>query len=206
MSRIDVLKKHYEPRLAKYSDNSKVLDWENEDAQYKRFIAMTDNIDLTGRTVLDIGCGCGDLYDWLRKQKIDADYSGVDILQKMVVRAEETYPKAAFFCADIFDADFNCAGELCRERFDVTFTSGIFNLNAGNNEAFLRKAIPILAEISAEAFVFNLLDPASPNKDDDYFYFEPDAAIDLASEFAGKIELIQGYLDNDYTLICRKKS
>lgn len=204
MSRIEVLKKHYEPRIAKYSDNSKVLDWENEDAQYKRFAAMTDNIDLAGRSLLDIGCGCGDLYEWFERQNIDADYSGVDILDKMVDRAKETAPRAAFFCADIFDEDFNCRGELCRENFDITYTSGIFNLNVGNNEAFLRKAIPVIAKMSKEAFVFNLLDPSSPDKDDDYFYFKPDAAIELASAFAERIELIQGYLDNDYTLICRR--
>jgi len=204
MSRIDILKKHYEPRLAKYSDNSTVLDWENEDAQYKRFVAMTDNLELSGRTLLDVGCGCGDLYDWMYKQKIEADYCGVDILEQMVERAKDSYPKAVFFCADIFDSNFNCESVLCRERFDVTFTSGIFNLNAGNNEAFLRKAVPVLSAMSNEAFVFNLLDPASPNKDESYFYFEPDAAIELASGFADKISLIQGYLDNDYTLICRK--
>ncbi|MBI9105944.1 MAG: class I SAM-dependent methyltransferase [Spirochaetales bacterium] len=204
MSRIDVLKKHYEPRLEKFSDNSKVLDWENEDAQYKRFIAMTDNLDLSGRSILDVGCGCGDLSAWLKKQNIDADYSGVDILEQMVLRAKNSYPGVVFYCADIFDSEFNCESELCRESFDVTFASGIFNLNAGNNEKFLRKAVPVLASMSNEAFVFNLLDPSSPDKDNNYFYFEPDEAIALASVYAKKIELIQGYLDNDYTLICIK--
>jgi SAM-dependent methyltransferase len=204
MSRIDVLKKHYEPRLDKYSDNSKVLDWENEDAQYKRFIAMTDNIDLSCRTVLDIGCGCGDLFDWFKKQNISAVYSGVDILDQMIARAKQSYPEAVFFCADIFDSEFNSEIELSRKTYDITFTSGIFNLDAGNNEVFLRKAVPVIASLSEEAFVFNLLDPSSPDKDDNYFYFEPDAAIELVSGYAEKIELIQGYLDNDYTLICRK--
>ena len=204
MSRIDVLKRHYEPRLERYDDNSKVLDWESEEAQFRRFMAMTDNIDLEGRTVLDVGCGCGDLYNWLKKQKISSEYNGVDILEKMVARAKKSYPDAAFYCEDIFDEDFNCRGRFCRDHFDITFTSGIFNLNAGNNEVFLRRAIPVLAELSDEAFVFNLLDPSSPDRDEKYFYFEPEAAIELVSEYADKVELIQGYLANDYTLICRK--
>lgn len=204
MSRIEVLKKHYEPRLEKFSENSKVLDWENADAQYKRFKAMTDNINLHGKSVLDIGCGCGDLFGLLKEGEGESAYTGVDILGKMIERAEAEFPDAAFYCADIFHRDF-CADESfgCTS-FDITYTSGIFNLNAGNNEEFLKKAVPVLAELADEAFVFNLLDPASSNRDDNYFYFEPEKAIELASAYAGSIRHISGYLDNDYTLICMK--
>ena len=54
MKRIDVLKNHYEPRLEKFRDNAAILDWENADAQYKRFRAMTDNIDLHAK--IHTGC------------------------------------------------------------------------------------------------------------------------------------------------------
>ena len=84
MNRIDVLKNHYEPRLQKYTENSRVLDWESEDAQLKRFRAMTDNIDLNGKRILDIGCGCGDLYGMLKASETRIIYTGVDILEKMV--------------------------------------------------------------------------------------------------------------------------
>ena len=204
MSNIDVLRKHYEPRLEKYSDNSKVLDWESGDAQLRRFLAFTDNVELSGRSVLDVGCGCGDLSALLKKTAADADYLGVDILEKMIERARTSYPDADFRCADIFSAEFNAEAELGRNIFDISYTSGIFNLNAGNNESFLRAAVPVLAGLSGEAFVFNLLDPSSPDRDDAYFYFAPEYAVELASAYAKSVEIIQGYLTNDYTLICRK--
>jgi SAM-dependent methyltransferase len=204
MNRIEILKKHYEPRLEKYSENSKILDWENPGAQYKRFSALTDNYDLRGKSVLDVGCGCGDFYGWLDGCGISAGYYGVDILEKMVKKAAESYPEAEFHCADIFSPDFAVKDEFGLEQFDVTFTSGIFNLNAGNNAAFFRRAVPVLSALSKQAFVFNLLNPESPDKDERYFYVDPETAIDLASGYADKIEMVQGYLDNDYTLICRK--
>ena len=95
---------------------------------------------------------------------------------------------------------FGCAS------FDITFTSGIFNLYAGNNEEFLKKAIPVLAGLADEAFVFNLLDPSSPDRDDNYFYYEPERAIKLAEPFSGEIKIVKGYLANDYTLICFKQT
>jgi len=203
MNRIDLLKNHYEPRLKK-SDTYMVLDWESREAQYKRFRALTDNINLYGKSVLDIGCGCGDLFGLMKEKQDSPSYTGVDILEKMIGRAAEEYPDARFFCADIFSADF-CVEECfgC-PSFNVTFTSGIFNLNAGNNLEFLKKAVPVLAGLADEAFVFNLLDPASPDHDEDYFYYEPKMAMELALPFASEIKLIKGYLSNDYTLICLK--
>ena len=204
MSRLEILKKHYEPRIEKYTETSKVLDWESTDAQFKRFTAMIDNIKLQGKSILDIGCGCGDLYGLLKELDTDIDYTGVDILEKMVERAAREYSGARFVHADIFSPGFKAVPVLGREGFDITFTSGIFNLNAGNNEKFLKAAVPVIAGLSAEAFVFNLLDPASPDRDDSYFYYEPEAAIRLSEPFSSEIQLVKGYLSNDYTLICRK--
>ena len=204
MNRKDVLRKHYEPRIEKFRENSKVLDWESRDAQFRRFSAMTDNLDLNGKSILDVGCGCGDLYGMLKNKGMKVSYTGVDILEKMVQRAEECYPGTEFRCADIFQEDFCPENGLGCPRFDITYASGIFNLNAGNNEQFLKKAVPVLARLAEEIFVFNLLNPSSPDRDDRYFYYEPSKAIDLASEWVQDIEVIEGYLDNDYTLICRK--
>ena len=204
MSRLEILKKHYEPRIEKYSETSAVLDWESRDAQYKRFRAMTDNTEIDGRSLLDIGCGCGDLYGLIVEEKLEVDYTGVDILEKMIERASVEYPGGRFRTADIFSPGFKAADVLGSDSFDITYTSGIFNLNAGNNEAFLKKAIPVIAALSAEAFVFNLLDPSSPDRDDAYFYYAPDRAAALAEPFSTEISLIKGYLSNDYTLICKK--
>ena len=204
MNRKEVLKNHYEPRLERYDENSKVLDWENKDAQYKRFHAMIENLDLSGKSILDIGCGCGDLYGLLNERVTSVAYTGVDILEKMVERAEKCYPGAEFNCADIFDNEFCADAEFGCPVFDVTFTSGIFNLYAGNNEAFLKKAVPVIAQLASEYFVFNLLNPSSPDRDERYFYYDPENAVDLASDWAQDIKVVKGYLDNDYTLICRR--
>ena len=165
---------------------------------------MTDNIDLHGKSLLDVGCGCGDLFGLMKEKQAMSVYTGVDILEKMIERAAAEYPEAAFFCADIFSSNFSSNDSFGCTSFDITFTSGIFNLNAGNNEIFLKKAVPVLAELADEAFVFNLLDPSSPDRDDNYFYYEPERAMELAETFSSKIKIIKGYLANDYTLICFK--
>ncbi len=204
MGRIEILKKHYEPRIEKFNENSKILDWESPEAQKTRFSILTDNIDLNGKSILDVGCGCGDLLDWLKSIDVNADYFGVDILKKMTDRASELHPETVFAAADIFDEGFKSEDVIGRSSFDVTFVSGIFNLNAGNNEAFLRAAVPVLAGLADKYFVFNLLDPASPDRDENYFYFEPSEAEKLASSFAGSVKIISGYLSNDYTVIASK--
>lgn len=206
MERVEILKKHYEPRIDKYSETSEVLDWESREAQFKRFSAMTNNVNIKNKTILDVGCGCGDFYDMIKTTKDCPDYTGVDILQKMVDRATYEHSEAIFICADVFSKDFNPEKAFGRSHFDIVYASGIFNLQAGNNEEFLKKAIPILASLSIKVFAFNLLDPKSPNIDSSYFYYDPKDAIRLVKPFAKRIELIADYLDNDYTLICRKEN
>ena len=204
MSRKEFIRNHYEPRLEKYDENSSVLDWENRDAQYKRFSAMTDNVDIEGKSLLDIGCGCGDLYLYLKELQIGVDYTGVDILEKMIDRAKECCPQAVFRCADIFSGSFSAGAVFGRDSFNITYASGIFNLNDGGNEEFLKTAVPVMAELADWAFVFNMLNPASPDPDPDYFYYPPEEATALASEWASEIRIIDDYLANDYTLICFK--
>ncbi len=165
-SRKRVIKNHYEPLLDRYTSGYEILDWESGEAQLKRFETLAENVDLAGKKLLDIGCGTGDLYGYLKGKHIPVLYYGVDILERMTERASLLHPDGKFFSGDVFTQNM-----FAKKQFDVVFASGLFSLNLGNNEAFLVQSLPVLFKYSKRYVVFNLLSQAARNYGNTYFFF-----------------------------------
>lgn len=198
-------------------NNYKILGWESREAQYKRFSILAKNIDLNNKTLLDVGSGLGDLYHFLTQGlRWSVDYVGTDILSDMVSMAEQqakdiqlpdgVHASYKFLNTDIFDEKSDA---LKNHKFDVVYTSGIFNLNLGNNEIFLKSAFEKFAELSKEYFVCSLLSDESNDKEDTYFYYDADiidkAMVDIKKKYpSAEYKIITGYLPNDMTVIWEK--
>ena len=127
----------------------------------------------------------------------------MDLLDKMICIAKSMGLSGDFIHADIFE---NRIFE--NELFDVIYTSGIFNLDLGNNIDFLKRAIRLFLDLSRKYVVFNLLHRDSPDREDKYFYSSPDEVADLLEVYSdriGSVEFIEAYLKNDFTTVIRKK-
>ncbi|MDR1893412.1 MAG: class I SAM-dependent methyltransferase [Spirochaetales bacterium] len=208
------LEGYYNPRLSQYTESYQILDWESPEAQRLRFKALAGGVPLSGLSLLDVGCGCGDLFGFLKEEGIETDYTGVDILPGMVDKARALYPGGRFYCADVF-ADSSpssdspkappASGEFHPASiYDVVYTSGIFNLNLGNNEEFFLRAIPVLGRLAKQYLVVSLLDTASPDRRNRYYYFSPGAAAKTLRRQGFEIEVVKEYLGNDFTLVGRR--
>ena len=60
------IRRHYEPRLDRETEPYRILDWASPQSQEARFQVLADEVPLAGKTLLDVGCGLGDLYGFLR--------------------------------------------------------------------------------------------------------------------------------------------
>ncbi len=199
MSRKKQISRHYEPRLRAHRDSYRILDWASSASQEARFEVLAGNVDLTETTLLDVGCGLGDLYDFCRRRGIAVDYTGVDILETMVQAAHRRYPQGRFIWADIFADEAFKTGQ-----FDVVFCSGTFNLNLGNNRQFLPKAMGRLLDLARHAIVVNLLDAKCSATDPRYFYFDPSKVREMLRPSGWDVRIVTDYLPNDFTVICTK--
>ncbi len=196
------IRNHYENRISPERDHHDVLDWASAESQLKRFEVLSANVNLEGKTLLDVGCGLGDLFRFLKDQRIKVDYTGVDLLQKMVIAANKKNPDGLFIQADVF-VEETLPPEL-EKKIDVIFCSGIFNLNLGNNVEFLRLAVGKLLKLTDEYLVFNLLHKRAAGPDRKYFYFDPDVVLELLDNFECETTILDDYLPNDFTVICKK--
>jgi SAM-dependent methyltransferase len=192
---------YYEHRIRALRAGHRIVDWASRHSQEARFRVLVEAADLEGKSLLDVGCGAGDLLGYLRRLRIGADYTGVDLIEKMVRAARRRHPGGRFLRADVFaEAPFPA------NSFDVVFCSGTFNLNLGNNRAFLASALPRLLRLCRRCLVVNLLHArAAAGVQEQYFHFDPEQVMALARALPCEAELIEGYLPNDFTVVCRKR-
>lgn len=73
--------------------------WDNKKEQ-KTKMKLASSL-IIGDSVLDIGCGTGDLYSYLE----NVDYIGVDQSSNMLERARERNPSAKFIQKNIYELD-----------------------------------------------------------------------------------------------------
>lgn len=199
---------HYEPRIHPGRENFDVLDWASAESQQKRFSVLAQAVDLEGKTLLDVGCGLGDLLGFLRKREISVDYTGVDLSEKMLDAARRKQPAGRFIHADVFaetsDESDGSAPAFSARSFDVVFCSGIFNLNLGNNAEFISKAITRLMELSRRYVVFNLLHARATIRTGRYAFYDPEEIMAEIRPAGWEVRLIDDYLPNDFTVVCRR--
>lgn len=203
MKRVSAIKDYYNKNMKNAKDDYEVLGWESKEAQYARFAALKDNVDMKGLKLLDVGCGLGNLLEYLMQEGVSVKYTGVDILPEMIERANKKGLRGEFICTDVFtDNSFK------EDSFDVVYASGIFNLNLGNNREFLKNALQRFIKLSKTYICFNLLHYKSPNREDAYYYFSPEEAKDIIKQACNcdnvEIQISEDYLKNDFTVLCKK--
>ncbi len=71
--------------------------------------------DLTGKKILDLGCGSG--ASTARLAKLGGDVTGIDISEELLKLAREKYPKIEFVSGDIENLQFN------QNSFDIVTAS-----------------------------------------------------------------------------------
>lgn len=202
MSRFEEIKKYYELNNIKGYPDYYIQGWENKIAQELRFIELIGQLDLNNKRILDVGCGTGNLLEYISTRFTGYQYTGVDILPHMIDRAKGKGLEGQFLLIDLFKNNPFKPGS-----FDIIFSSGIFNLNLGNNKEFLEDALKIFMELSCRTISFNLLWDKSPDREDRYFYFSPEEVSDwLVRKYREEWEtsILKGYLKNDFTVHLNK--
>ncbi|MCE5325028.1 MAG: class I SAM-dependent methyltransferase [Planctomycetaceae bacterium] len=193
---------HYDPRVKDGREGFEIADWADAKSQHARFEVLVHHVPLAGKSLLDVGCGVGDLYALLQRRGLDVRYSGVDLSGKVIEAARRRFTgKADFRVLDVFDDPGSAAGS-----FDVTFASGTFNLTLGDNLAFLAHAAGRLVELSREAAVFNFLDDRAVHRVDYCHYYSLDEVQPILDALPCRTTIVRDYLPHDTTVICWKDS
>lgn len=184
-------------RIATHGDDVMALGWRNADSQQKRFDVISSLADFSGRTVLDVGCGRGDLKAFLDRRFADVAYIGIDQMPEFIADANARYaPTAHISTCRFYQADFS---EVSFPRVDYVIASGALAYRTAE-AGFVFDMIERLYAASERAVIFNFLDA-------DRFPDHPllqghdcEAVIAHCQRISPDVEVVRGYLDDDITV------
>ncbi|WP_214072942.1 class I SAM-dependent methyltransferase [Mucilaginibacter sp. dw_454] len=151
MDSSSIFKYHRDMLVLHGADDSLALGWRDRKSQLVRFDAMMDIADLNGCTVLDAGCGTGDMFGFLLDKYPDVkSYTGVDFIPEMIeeARTKIISPKAIFWPVSFMSTVLPEA--------DYVLASGSLNY-ANADPDYIYKAISHLFQLSRCGLGFNLL-------------------------------------------------
>lgn len=113
----------YQDAVDSYGGTFEATLWRSKEGQRLRFECFTSEIDFTGTSILDVGCGIGDFGAFLIDSKIDfKSYMGVDAMEAMIETAKERELHHCDF--EIGDA---FASKSCLQQTDWSVFSGTLN-------------------------------------------------------------------------------
>lgn len=159
------LSRFYSSRFRRYGHDPRSLGWVLGSQQI-RFKALAAIGNLRGCSILDVGCGFGDLYGYLLARDISVRYTGVDLNPGFIKIARQTYPDADFIVAD-FEEE-NIPG-----KFDWSFESGIFNLKLHDNTSIIHNTLKKMFKMSKKGVAADFLNAGTEFKDSTMHYVDP---------------------------------
>lgn len=194
-SRPEQTTRWYEDKVRRYGFDHRGLGFRNRSSQEKRFEALLGLGEFAGRRLLDVGCGFGDLLEFLMLHGIRPIYTGLDVCKPMVQRCQERFQGdvAHFVCADVLEYQ-------PEQQFDYVVASGIFGLDAEGARERIRPTLERLFGWSRIGTAVNFLSANFPNPVEGRIYVEPGKALEAGLALTPAVRLDHSYLPNDFTL------
>ncbi len=194
---------YYAPRLAQHGASAQGVDWNSSESQELRFRQLLRVREDGARcSLLDYGCGYGELAHLLVAQHEPVDYRGFDVSERMIDLANDHNPDPAA-CRFSYRP-----GDL--EPADYAVASGVFNLRLDVDEAtweaYVLETLDTLAGLGHRGFSFNLLTSWSdPDRmRPDLFYADPARFFDYCKRrYSRHVALLHDYGLYEWTMLVR---
>jgi SAM-dependent methyltransferase len=181
----------YDALAEKYGVDARALDWSGRRSQERRFAVLATVGPLEGARVLDVGCGQGDLFGWLRRRGVRLHYPGIDLAPRMIEIAGRRYP----------EAEFRVAGpEGIDGRYDYVLASGVFAHRRFRPRDYLEAVVWRMFERCTRAVGFNSLSAWADRRAGREFHADPVETMKFARTLSSRVVLRHDYHPRDFTV------
>jgi SAM-dependent methyltransferase len=170
------------------------VGWGSEASQRRRFEVLIGIATPIAGKVLDVGCGLGDLYLYLKEDDFDGSYHGVDVHPGAVEAARARSPEARF---DVLDIS-SLADPL--PRYDYVVMSGAANIALDRYAETLEALIRRMYALADKGVAFNLLSNRADFVEPGEAYGDPGSILDFCLSLSRRVVLRHDYMPHDFTL------
>lgn len=177
-----------------------VVGYNSTSEQQYMFQNLILGLDAAAYTVLDIGCGRGDLYGFLSELSGDVfGYNGLDMNPGMADIAKEKYgldiQVGMFETANLSAADWVVASGFFTQRRCETEDADLMKLFADVDRMYA---------LANRAVTFNMLSPINNIIQEGFFYVHPGLIMDMLIEKYQYVNIRHNYAKDVYTVTIYK--
>lgn len=182
----------YNKRLEQYGYDPRTLGW-TKGKQDIRFNTLTQIGNFSNSSVLDVGCGFGDLYGFLKKKGITCDYTGVDLNINLISIGHKKYPDATLIAMEFED-------ELLDKEYDWIVSSGMFNYRMKNNIRFIKNTVKKMFQMSIKGVATDFISSYVNFRYDDVYYAHPETIFRFCKSLSRRVTLRHDYLPFEFSV------
>lgn len=186
----------YNERLTIYGYDPRTLGW-FKGRQPIRFKVLSEIGELVNSSVLDVGCGFGDLYGFLVEKGISMRYTGYDINPELIEVAREVYAAAHFEVVDIEEADIN-------DEFDWVFESGVFNFRLSDNQSFIKGILRRMFELCNKGVAADFMSAYVDFEKHDQYYAKPEEIFAFCKTLSKRVTVRHDYMPFEFCVYIYK--
>lgn len=186
----------YDRHIDEFGSGPRAVGWSDNHSQAARFAAMCSIGDLEGVSVLDVGCGLGDLYAYCKDHYGHVDYAGIDINPRYEERARALYPDAHFEIADF--SEYACG------RFDYVFASGVFTVKIPDHKKIYFGQIEKMFACARKGVAFTMLNKDYHPDDEIYAAYSVEEVRRFCLSLTANVVVLRDYLPHDFTVLLKR--
>jgi SAM-dependent methyltransferase len=155
---------------------------------------------MQGKTVLDIGCGLGHYYQFLRDHGCEVDYIGYDLVPAFVESNRERFPRARFEVRDV-------SRDGIADEADYIVMCQVFNnrYSEGSNADVVKAAVSAAFASARICVSVDMLSKYVNYEEPRLNYFSPEEMFAHGKSLSSFVQLRHDYLPFHFTLLVYKK-
>jgi len=183
--------KYYNALAETYDVHPGACDYGSEISQKLKFEKVISVLPNTFDSILDFGCGLGDLANKLKEGGVQATYLGIDCSSELIRRGRKKTPG--------IDLRLGSLEEIPNQKFDVVVALGVFYLLIDDTEA-VYEVLAKLFDASKDVLVASTLSSRCPDKLERELYLDPIKMLYRCFEIAPYVSLFHDYHDSDFII------
>ena len=199
MVKDETVKDFFNKLAEKHGYSSKSLAYGSDKSQEIKFDIVTEVGIEDGCSILDVGCGFGDYFNYLKQKGIkNVKYCGIDISNKIVDFAKEKNSSVNVIQGNVLDLSDD-------EKYDYVISLGFNCVKTGSNWETLTQVLDKMWKLSKKGIAYNAVSTFSEDSPRKIYFVSPAKVIDyIMNNLTYKVVFRHDYMPHDFTIFAYK--
>ena len=199
MVKDEIVKDFFNKLVEKHGYSPKSLAYGSEKSQKIKFNIVTEVGIEDNCSVLDVGCGFGDYFNYLKQKGVkNVKYCGIDISNKIVDFAKEKNSLVNVIQGNVLDLSDD-------EKYDYVISLGFNCVKTGSNWETLTQVLDKMWKLSKKGIAYNAVSTFSEAKPRKIYFVSPAKVIDyIMNNLTYKVVFRHDYMPHDFTIFAYK--